>query len=207
MCAHNLLMEWADGSSSARCRAKKEQKLSLSDYWPLMFLQANALLFRNIFRKDRPQGALAELFDDNNITFWLFQHGKMYYLPECMGAYRQLEDSSWNTMSSLQHSALNMVGYNVEILVAPECRALSDIRHYPDMKELWEKRGSYTAEQLQPFYGSAEKSGLKEALRIYRASELDGAEEAELKGRIDRSRRGYRKARMRRAARKLLGLY
>ena len=204
MCAHNLWMDWPDGSRSPLCRAKKEQKLTLKQYWPLMFLQANALLFRNIFREHRPEGVLTEFFDDNNITFRLFQQGSMYYLPECMGAYRQLEDSSWNTMSSLQHSALNMIGYNVELLIAPECRELSDIRHYPDLKELWENRESLTPERLQPFYDSAEKSGLQEALRAYH---MGTADREELKKRLDRSGQGYRRARLRRGVRKLLGLY
>ena len=207
MCAHNLRMDWPDGTYSRLCRARKEQKLSVQRYWKLMFLQANALMFRNIFREHRPEGPLAACFDDNNITWWLFQYGKMYYLPECMGAYRQLEDSSWNSMDELKHSALNLLGYGVELSVAPGQKKLSAIRHYPDLAAVYERRGSFTPEDLSPFYETAEQLHLDETLRWYRAGQLSEKEQLQMEKEIRRLRFGYLKARMERGVRKATGHY
>ena len=207
MCAHNLRMDWPDGSYSRLCRAKREQKLSVQRYWKLMFLQANALLFRNIYREHKPEGALAACFDDNNITWWLFQYGKMYYLPECMGAYRQLESSSWNEMDEIQHSALNLLGYGVELSVAPDLKKLSAIRHYPDLAALYEQRGKFSPEDLSPFYETAEQLGLEETLRLYRMGELPEQEQEKLGKEIMRLKLEYGKARLARGIRKGLGRY
>ena len=207
MCAHNLRMDWPDGSHSRLCRAVKEQKLSVEAYWKLMFLQANALMFRNIYREHKPEGALAACFDDNNITWWLFQYGKMYYLPECMGAYRQLENSSWNKMDELQHSALNLLGYGVELSVAPEQKKLSGIRHYPDLAALYERRGKFSEEELSPFYETAEQLGLEETLRWYRLGRLSEKDRQQLGRELGLLRIGYLKARMERGMKKATGRY
>ena len=207
MCACNLRMAYADGHGAPLCRAKREHKFRLEDYWKLMFLQANAVLFRNIYRQDIPQGALAANFDDNNITFWLFQHGKMYYLPECMGAYRQVEGSSWNGITLLQQSASNMIGYSIEREISPDTRALSDIRHYPDLKYLYEHRAEFQPKDLSPFYETALECHLKEALRIYGMGNADAAELQELRKRLRRGEFGYKKAKIKRALMKLLGRY
>lgn len=207
MCAHNLWMVYENGEKHKLMRMTKEHKYSLEQYWKLLFLQANALMFRNIYAQHTPQGALARNFDDNNITFWLFQYGKMYYLPQCMGAYMQSEGSSWNKMSELQHAALNMTGYNVEILTAPEKRALSDIRHYNDLRVLYEARGSYGPKDLQPFYDNAKKEDLTEALKAYGLMQPDPELEKEMGQRLRRAKRGYLLAKAQRALSKLMGRY
>ncbi len=207
MCAHNLWMVYENGEKHRLMRMKKEHKYSLEQYWKLLFLQANALMFRNIYLQHPPAGALARNFDDNNITFWLFQYGKMYYLPECMGAYMQSEASSWNRMSELQHAALNMTGYNVEVLTAPVKRRLSDIRHYNDLRVLYEARGTYSTEDLQPFYDNAAEEGLTEALKAYGLCSPDPETEKELGSRLLRAKCGYMLAKAQRAVDKLLGRY
>ncbi|MBR1470274.1 MAG: glycosyltransferase [Lachnospiraceae bacterium] len=213
MCAHNLLMAYPDGHEMPLCRAKKEHKFRLEQYWKLMFLQANAVLFRNIYKEDKPQGALAANFDDNNITFWLFRHGKMYYLPECMGAYRQVQGSSWNAIDLLKQSASNMIGYSIERELAPRFHRISDIRHYPDLKYLYEHRQEYRAEELSPFYETAKECGLKWALGIYHIGEKDNTGEDRkrslqtVRRHLRRGHLGYFFARGNRAVLKLLGKY
>ena len=207
MCSHNLWMVYENGDKHKLMRMKKEHKYSLEQYWKLLFLQANALMFRNIYAQHTPEGALARNFDDNNITFWLFKYGKMYYLPECMGAYMQSEGSSWNKMSELQHAALNMTGYNVEVLTAPQYRELSDIRHYNDLRVLYEQRGTYGPEDLQPFYDNAKEEGMEEALKAYGLGKPDPALEKELGRRLSRAKRGYMLAKAQRAIQKLAGKY
>ena len=207
MCAHNLLMVYPNGNEAPLCRAKREHKLRLEDYWKLMFLQANAVLFRNVYRKDKPQGALAANFDDNNITFWLFGHGKMYYLPECMGAYRQVEGSSWNAIDLLKQSASNMIGYSIEREIAPKAQYLSDIRHYPDLKYLYAHRGEYRAEELSPFYETAKECDLQWALAIYRMGEGSAQSMKTIRRHLRRGRIGYCLAKGCRAVQKMLGKY
>jgi glycosyltransferase involved in cell wall biosynthesis len=207
MCAHNLLLYYEDGSETPLCKAKKERKITLQEYWPLMFLQANAILFRNIWKEHPPTGILAKNFDDNNITFWLFQYGKMYYLPEFMGAYRQVSGSSWNAIDKIQKASSNVLGYSVEISVNEDFRTLSDIRHYPDFQCIYENRNKISKESCMPFYQTAKENNVQEALWIYELDEEDEASVAKLRKRISKGKAGYLKAKMLRGMKKVFRCY
>lgn len=207
MCAHNLLMFYGNGNDFPLCQAKKERKLSLNDYWKLMFLQANAVLFRNNYSEKKPEGAVAANFDDNNITFWFFQFGKMYYLPECMGAYRQLEDSSWNSNDAIKKNCSNMIGFNVEQLIAPEAVKLSEIRHYKELEFLVKHKEELSVEKCQPFYGTAKEQNLAIALSIYEMGQLNPKDRKKLKTILRRGRRGYYLAKFERVLLKLVKKY
>ena len=201
LCAHNLYVAYEDGRLEPLSLAKKERKISLKEYWTMMFIQANAMMFRNIYADNIPGERLAATFDDNNIVFWLMQHGKMYYIPEFMGAYRQVEGSSWSAIDLLKRSASNMVGYSVEREVAPSLRKISDIRHYPDLKYLSEHRAELKPADLEPFYTTAKTHDMREALDVYSMSgEWINAS-------LWRGWFGYNATRIKRAVKKMLGLF
>jgi len=207
MCAHNLFLTYETGEKVLLCKAKKERKITLQQYWPLMFLQANAILFRNIYRQNQPTGILAKSFDDNNITFWLFQHGKMYYLPQPMGAYRQVSGSSWNAIDEIQKASSNVLGYSVELSVSKEHRNLSVIRHYPDFRSLYENRTKISKEACMPFYQTAKENHVQEALWFYEFDEEDAAMEKKFESLLRRAKRGYFIAKCKRAFLKVFRLY
>ena len=206
MCAHNLMMHYEKGSDFPLCRAKKERKISFQQYWPLMFLQANAIMFRNEEKLKNLPEALRGNFDDNNITFWLFQHGKMYYLPECMGAYRQVEGSSWNSNDELQKACSNLIGYNLELIAAPQKKRFSEIRHYPDFDYILEHIKELKPESCGPFYETAKKYRLTFAQSVYELQpEKDDI--SFLKVLQRRSKRGYMAAKLKRGVRKRFRSY
>ena len=134
MCAHNLLIHEEDtGAESVLCSAKRKRKLSVKDYWPLMFIQANGLMFRNIYRTHKPEGAIEKRFDDNIITFYLFSLGKMYYLPECMGAYSQVSTSTWHEADELSKAIINFCEIALELEISPKSKKYILARHYKDI--------------------------------------------------------------------------
>lgn len=207
MCAHNLTMVYPDGVKTPLLRAKRERKLSLKQYWKLMFVQSNAVLFRNRYRESAPTENCARFFDDNNIIYWLFQMGKMYYLPECMGAYRQVTGSSWNAIDRLKRSASNMIGYAVELELNPKGRRLSNIRHYPDYAYLFRHRKEIDQESCDPFYGTAMQHHLTEAIKVYRMRETKGVQYLSFCLRYFTGMCGYGYARLERAFLKIIGRY
>lgn len=206
MCAHNLMMHYENAEDFPLCRAKKERKISFEEYWSLMFLQANALLFRNKPELRNMPKALEANFDDNNITYWLYQHGKMYYLPECMGAYRQVEGSSWNSNDELRKSCSNMIGYSLELLVAPQNAKISEVRHYQDFAYILQHIAELDKEKCGPFYGTAEKYKLQVALEIYNI----GRSEEKLniwQRQISKYKARYQIAKIKRGFKKLFRVY
>ncbi|MBR3307908.1 MAG: glycosyltransferase family 2 protein [Lachnospiraceae bacterium] len=205
--ASNLSLVWEDGHSMPLSRAKCERKISLEEYWPLMFLQANAMMFRNIYKEDTPKGPLAAVFDDNNMTCWLLRHGKMYYIPDTLGAYRQVTGSSWNAIDLLKQSASNMIGWSVERYLMPDKHRLSAIRHVKDLKYLYDRRGTFTAADLEPFYTTALENKLTFALRIYSALEEECEDSERIRKQLMAGGLEYAAARAGRAAMKLTGKY
>ncbi len=207
MCAHNLMMVYPDGRQAPLVRAKRERKISVKQYWKLMFVQSNAILFRNRYREAPPTEHCARYFDDNNITYWLFQMGRMYYLPECMGAYRQVAGSSWNAIDRLKRSASNMIGYSVELELNPKGRWLSNIRHYPDFAYLFRHRKEIDQESCDPFYSTAVEHRLTEAVKVYRMKESRGMQYLGFCLRYFTGMCGYGYARLERTLLKITGRY
>lgn len=207
MCAHNLMLVYENGEQVRLCKAQREHKFTLKQYWKLMFLQANAVMFRNISGRHMPKGSCARYFDDNNITFWLFQHGKMYYLPECMGAYRQVAGSSWNAIDKLQKASSNIIGYCVEIEVNRNCKWLCDIRHYPDFSFLYRHQKELSPDACAPFYQTAKQYGLKEAVMVYEMNRGSISTQWRMFCRLLFSGAGYYAAKAERGVQKMLHTY
>lgn len=201
LCAHNLDLAYEDGRRVPLSNAKVERKIDLAEYWRTMFLQSNAVMFRNIYKEHKPEGRLKVSFDDNNIMFWLLRFGKMYYIPKSMGDYRQVEGSSWSAIDLLKRSASNMIGYSVERELAPELRKLSDTRHYPDLKYLYDHKDELKIENLEPFYTTAVDHGITEALDVYR---MKGKW---IKKSLRNGKAGHMKARCHRALMKAMGKF
>ncbi len=207
VCGHNLYLTYEDGTKVPLSRARKERKYTKQQYWKWMFLQANAMLFRNISKEHWPNGLTAKYFDDNNITYWLLQYGKLYYLPECMGAYRQVTGSSWNAIDRLQKASSNMIGYSVELELAPENRMISDIRHFPDYAYLYRHRKEINRESCAPFYETAEKNHLTEAMRVYQMNQGNASEKCRMWFRYVRSAIHYAIVKGQRALLKGIGQF
>lgn len=224
MCAHNLSIVYDDDSVNFKpeirssgdiyqrdfqplSRARVERKYTRRQYWKWMFLQSNGFLFRNIYRKYPPTENARRYFDDNNITYWLFQYGKLYYIPECLGAYRQVSGSSWNAIGHLQKAASNMIGYSVEVELNPKDRRISNIRHFPDYSYLFRHAKELNPKNCSPFYESAERYGLTEALRVYQMGQKSKMQYFYYLWRYISSMFGYGMARLERAVRKIAGRY
>ncbi|MCR5119590.1 MAG: glycosyltransferase [Lachnospiraceae bacterium] len=200
MAAHNLNMYYEDGRTAPLCRAKKERKISFSEYWKLMFLQSGALMFRKGDISDLEKGTIRYDYDDNLISFRQFMRGKMYYIPECMASYRQSEGSSWNSMDELQHAYVNLVSMGMEKALGPERERIINIRHYPDLKTAYALRNSEDKEMKDKYVKWAQELKLEESARL-----IDTGEG--LQKMVRGAAAGYYMARLARALRKLAGRY
>lgn len=207
MCAHNLSMVYDTGESFSLSRARIKRKYTRRQYWKWMFIQSNGFLFRNIFRQYPPTENTKRYFDDNNITYWLFQYGNLYYLPECLGAYRQVSGSSWNAISRMQKACSNMIGYHVELELNRRDRRISDIRHFPDYGYLFRHRKELNPQTCSPFYETAEKNGLAEALKVYHMGETGGMQYLRFLGRYISGLFGFGFSKLQRAFLKRFGKY
>ncbi len=202
MAAHNLKLYYEDGHEFPLCRAKKERKIGIDGYWKLMFLQSGALMFRKGDISDISAGKLKYDYDDNLITFRQFLKGKMYYLPECMASYRQIEASSWNSMDEAAHAYVNLISMGMEKTLAPQYKKLINIRHYPDIRAAYRVRKTESMAKHDNVK-RAKELGLEEAAGLIGGSIKDG----EYLSLLLTSGAGYYMAKAARAVSKLAGRY
>ena len=226
MCAHNLVMYYDKGETLSTpfvddvtalgeplCRAIKRHTWALKDYWPAIFIQANAFMIRNLYKHEEAKNlllntpALMSNFDDNNIIFWAFTFGKMYYIPDCHGAYRQIEGSSWNGIDELKKHCSNIIGYAVEQQVNPLADTLSETRHYMDFSYLYLRMKDLNEENCMPFYKTAKDLDLKTALYIYNLPNMDQPYIDEYRKMMERSCNSLEGFKRRRALKKLFKRY
>lgn len=232
MCAHNLAMYYGQDvvfdapiEGARLSRARKSHKWSVNDYWPLEFIQANGMMFRNIYKDKLSYKASLEQmfenvdglkanFDDNNITYSFLAQGKMYYIPDVMGAYRQVEGSSWNSNDDLKKAASNMIGASIEGLIdnylAISNEQLSEARHYKDYAVIMTRKTELTKQACQPFYQTALSCNLAFALDVYGLNEADDQSMMDWKlfeSLLKLSSHNYKKYKLKRAFCKLLKSY
>ena len=75
LCAHNLYLSYEDGRMIPLSSAKKERKISLKEYWTMMFIQANAMMFRNIYADNIPERCTIYLNSWVHTGRWKDHHG------------------------------------------------------------------------------------------------------------------------------------
>lgn len=207
-------------------RAKHNHIWKISDYWPVEFIQANAMMFRNVYANGNARfnvslkailednEALKNNFDDNNITISFFMYGDMYYFSDIMGAYRQVSGSSWNAINELKKHCSNMIGASIEADLINRYKesgladtlSYSYARHSKDYSYIKEHMEELSREKCEPFYSTAEKYNIKFALSVYKLGETD-----ERKGIFcgieKRARKYYFIAKCKRALKKMFGMY
>lgn len=222
MCTHNVVIYGGEDTpyegieGTTLVRAKKPHRWSFEKYWSLEFIQANAMLYRNVYNKGNGKcakslkeifelnPALKNNFDDNNITLAFFAYGDMYYIPDIMGAYRQIEGSSWNGIDELKKHCSNMIGYSIEKSLLTDVKDVnaSLSRHYVNFKYLIDNYEKLSEDNCQPFYDTAVKYSIMPALGIYQKSDKDY-----LLRECKKAKALYQKAKLGRITKKILGIY
>lgn len=111
-------------------------------YWSYIWLHADTMLFKNVFL-ERPELINViddKFFDDNLITFYFIQYGLILYTPECMVAYRQNINSSWNKRTNLQKAYVNMRVYYSASDINSSFKIASFFKTYEDWMEIYKNR-------------------------------------------------------------------
>lgn len=119
---------------------KSAKRIPACKYIRSMYLHAGACIHR--LANDSNQISIIEktgIFDDNDILINTLNYGDMYFIPKVVYSYRQTENSSWNSLSSLGQAIVNC--WNYEIL----CRysKFKDelfVRHIGCFKSVYENR-------------------------------------------------------------------
>ena len=151
-CGHNVWTYYSEDKKEKINNRKKAGIIKAKDYWKYgMYLHTDSLMFRNVFR-DGFWGNIPEAhFDDNIITFCLLSRGDIAYLPDTMVCYRQLENSSWNSMDEIERNIVNLMDVDLESIIDKSFRKQSLTRHLYPTFYVWSHNDEVTKEVYYKF--------------------------------------------------------
>ena len=107
-CGHNGCYYWqSTGVQKPIEKPLRECALTAKEYWSFLYIHTNALMLRNLGLQGVDPYKSGVQIIDNMLTFMFLPYGGIYYLPDCMFAYRQMEGSTFHRRSVYQNYILN----------------------------------------------------------------------------------------------------
>lgn len=120
-CTGNYKLVYEDGSENIADQPLVSGIIDTPDYIKLCYLPAGCSVFRNIWQKKHAYDKKLEIgFDDNVITLYMLQFGKMFYTGDVVYAYRQVQNSIWNSANKTEQNIINAMDYNILSSLLPE---------------------------------------------------------------------------------------
>lgn len=106
-----------------------------------LYSHSGACVFKNILDKNKIDNLYKiNNFDDNAITIYMLQFGKLFYIDEPIYMYRQTEDSLWNNTNTTEQYLLNAFDYNLITSSAPKFKKYIAKRQYAAIKYIFKNR-------------------------------------------------------------------
>lgn len=160
-CAHNIYVYWNEEKKYLLNTAQEAMRISGRKYWKYgMYFHSDTIMFRNIFRDGFPTNIHPDYYDDNIIMYCLLEHGDIYYIPDVMANYRQLENSSWNSVSDAEKNLINLLDLDIEGQINPAYGKESVMRHLYSIVFLWRHSEEITEELFDKYSRQIEKDCL-----------------------------------------------
>ncbi|HIX95248.1 MAG TPA: glycosyltransferase [Candidatus Gemmiger excrementipullorum] len=107
-CGHNGCYYWqSTGKTQPIEKPLRACSLTAKEYWSFLYVHTNAMMFRNVGLQGIDPYASGVQIIDNMLTFQFLPYGGVYYLPDCMFHYRQIEGSTYHRRSVYQNYILN----------------------------------------------------------------------------------------------------
>ena len=107
-CGHNGCYYWeSTGRTQPIEKPVRECALTAREYWSFFYIHTNAMMFRNVGLQGIDPYTSGVQIIDNLLTFQFLPYGGVYYLPDCMFNYRQIEGSTYHRRSVYQNYILS----------------------------------------------------------------------------------------------------
>lgn len=171
-CAHNIYMYWNENKKHLMNDYSKEFKIDGKIYWRnTMYYHSDTLMFRNVYKNGFPKKIHPAYYDDNIILYSLLEYGNLIYIPDVMVNYRQLENSSWNSVDDVEKHIINLLDWDIEMQINPSYRKESVIRHLYNIISVWRRRKTIPVEIREKYLKQMRRDNLINAERWMMFSE------------------------------------
>lgn len=105
------------------------------------YTPSGAIVFKNILDAKKIKYLKnSKNFDDNVITIYFLQFGDLYYIDKPIYAYRQTDNSIWNSMFEIEQHLLNTMDYEIISRIAPIFKKELAKRQYNSIHKIYKNR-------------------------------------------------------------------
>lgn len=140
-CGHNGCYYWeSTGKTVPIERPIRECSLTAEEYWSFLYIHTNALLLRNIGLQGIDPYKSGIPIIDNPLTFQFLPYGDIYYLPDCMFNYRQIEGSTYHRRSPYQNDILTALILYEQRCITRKFDAAGLVRFLREYEDLYKAR-------------------------------------------------------------------
>jgi glycosyltransferase involved in cell wall biosynthesis len=162
-CAHNVLKVYENEGNKREyliLKSFKEQKIDLETYWEKYYFHPDSIICRSCIIDKIPYNELRYFFNDNLITYWMLQHGKIYYIPDVMANYCQTGNGIWTGQRLLVGVTRNLMAWEIENRLNPNLKRQCLIRHSYDFDYFYDHRDELDGNDFKFYIRLARKTGL-----------------------------------------------
>lgn len=144
VCGSSFIYYKNENEHSALYKMHIKDHIYGTKFWSFFYVHVSAFIFR---RKDIQYDV--NNFDDNTIIFPFLDKSKISFIDTNTFAYRQHEDSSWNSSSDLKKVFTNLNDYYFEITTKPSYKKASFKRHIGEFIQLYKQRKNTKGVEVQ----------------------------------------------------------
>lgn len=164
-CAHDIWAAYPDGKSELYNRSMfKKGKVSLNKYWYRDYFHTDTIMVRSSVIPKIHSELLINNFNDNLITYDIFQNGMIYYLPKAMAAYDQNGEGIWTGEKQLINNLRNMFLYDLCLTINPKLKLQNKTRFYGTWKWFFNNRNDIDKRNVELLVKEAEERNLEYSL-------------------------------------------
>lgn len=164
-CSHDIWAVYPDGKKVIYNNSTFGQgKVSIEQYWFRDYFHTDTTVVRSSVIPNIHSELLVNNFNDNLITYDIFQNGKIYYLKKAMAAYDQNGEGIWTGEKQLINNLRNMFLYDLCLIINPKLKFQIKTRFYSTWKWFYDNRNSIDKNSVELLEKEAEERHLKYSL-------------------------------------------
>lgn len=155
-CGHSIKWLYPDGREELQQYKRLEEgKLSCKEYWSDYYFHTNTILFRSSVIPYLSAELLKNTFNDNIITYFALQYGKIYYLPIYAATYVQTGTGIWTGERATISAIRNMMLYDLANIINPKMRITNDFRLCTVWTSMYRQRKKMSVKNFMVYYDEA----------------------------------------------------
>lgn len=165
-CSHDIWAVYPNGKKELYNKATFVQgKVSIEQYWFRDYFHTDTTVVRSSVIPYIHSELLINNFNDNLITYDIFQNGKFYYLKKVMAAYDQNGEGIWTGEKQLINNLRNMFLYDLCLIINPRLKRQNITRFYPTWKWFYKNRNNIDKRGVEILVKEAEDRNLIYSLK------------------------------------------